>query len=193
MNIAFTGTHLTGKTTLLNDFSKHIASVGEDSHLHGCSFDYITGIARRIIKRGFPLNKDGNVYSYINYINDQLEEEKRMITDIFISDRTILSALAYATTNKELPRPFIPDYLIQMIENVWLLEKQRYDLYLYFPIEFPMTGADRVHPADDEYRKKIDVTIHRFLEQYNVHHIHISGSQEERLDTLVSIIPGKIK
>lgn len=185
MKIAFTGTHVTGKTTLLKDCENYIQHNLDGKY----SFGFISGIARSIIQRGFPLNKDGNVYSYINYINDQLEAEKVIDNyDIFISDRTLLSPFAYATANQSLPRPFIPDYLIKMMENVWLMEKERYDLYVYFPIEFPMGPPDHIHPSDEEYRKLIDRTIVDLLNKFNVKYIRITGSQSERLKKLLDIL-----
>lgn len=183
MRIAFTGTHVTGKTTLLNDYQAYMASTGRKR-----TFGYITGIARSIIKRGFPLNKDGNVDSYINYINDQLKAEKQMtLYDDFVCDRTLLSPLAYASVNRSLPRPYVPDYLIEMIENVWLLEKERFDLYTYFPIEFDMPILDNIHPPDESYRRQIDEMIHSLLIKYNVKHIVIAGTKEERLNKLIAL------
>lgn len=183
MVVAFTGTHVTGKTTLLNDYLDYCASKNSDK-----TIGYITGIARNIIARGFPLNKDGNVYSYINYVNDQLNAEKAIdLYDDFICDRTILSCVAYASVNRDLPRPYIPDYLIEMLENVWLLEKDRIDLYVYFPIEYEMPYLDDIHPADEEYRKKVDQMIHSLLIKHNINFITMTGDKKERLKTLVSI------
>lgn len=185
MKIAFAGTHVTGKTTLLKDCEKYILQELEGKY----SFGYISGIARNIIKRGFPLNKDGNIYSYINYINDQLEAEKVINNyDIFISDRTLLSPFAYATVNQRLPRPFIPEYLIKMMENIWLMEKERYDLYVYFPIEFPMGPLDEIHPSDEEYRKSIDLTIFELLNKFDVNYVIMTGNQEERLKKMLNIL-----
>ena len=185
MKIAFTGTHITGKTTLLRDYESYISNKTEQN----ISFGYISGIARAIIERGFPLNKDGNVYSYVNYINDQLVAEKYINNyDIFISDRTILSPLAYATANQKLPRPFIPEYFIEMMENIWLLEKERYDIYIYFPIEFSMGIPDNIHPHDDEYRQIVDITLVDILKKHNIEYITMTGTREERLKKLIKLI-----
>jgi len=189
MKIAFTGTHITGKTTLLEDFKKLLSSVDNTHPLKDKSFGYISGIARNIISRGFPLNKDGNMDSYVNYINDQLDAEKSMQNhDVFISDRTLLSPLAYSLVNKSLPRPYIPEYFISMMENIWLLEKERYDLYLYFPIEFTISAKDNIHPNDEKYRINIDHTIQELLKIHDVKHMCMTGTREERLNTLVRII-----
>lgn len=183
MNIAFTGTHVTGKTTLLNDYRAYLVSTHATR-----TTGFITGIARGIIARGFPLNKDGNVDSYINYVNDQLNAEKQMpLYDDFICDRTLLSPLAYSSVNRTLPRPYIPNYLIEMLENVWLLEKDKFDLYAYFPIEFDMPTFDNIHPPDEDYRKKVDEMIYTLLVNHNIKYTVITGTREERLNKLIGI------
>lgn len=192
MRLAFEGTHVTGKTTLLNAYVEYRHALTCENKEN--DFGYVTGIARNIIARGFPLNKDGNVYSYINYVNDQLKAERTMCNyKDFISDRTLLSPLAYSLTNKNLPRPFIPDYFIDMLKNVWLLEKERFDLYIYFPIEFSMNEKDDIHPADIQYRVDIDNAIHQLLDEYKIPHFHMTGSVEERLRKLIRIFEGVLE
>ncbi len=187
MKIALTGTHVTGKTTLINDYRNYLSATGEKR-----TVGIITGIARGIIARGFPLNKDGNIDSYINYLNDQLNAEKQMdLYDDFISDRTLLSPLAYSLVNRTLPRPYIPDYFIEMMENVWLMEKNRFDLYLYFPIEFDMIIKDDIHPRDENYRQQIDEMIHSLLIKHNIKFTSITGTREERLNKLINVFNGK--
>ena len=179
MKIAFTGSHGTGKTTLLNDVKPILASRG---------LSYVTEVARRIIQRGYPLNMDANVDSYIHYINDQLNAETTMVDcSIFISDRTLLDPLAYALVNNELPRPYIPEYFIEMMQNVWLLEKDRYDLYVYFPVEFSMQ-IDNVRPQDEIYRWAVGDKIAALLGEHKISHIVMSGSPSERVDSLLQVI-----
>lgn len=179
MKIAFTGSHGTGKTTLLNDAKPILAPYGLSN---------VTEVARRIIQKGYPLNMDANVDSYIHYINDQLNAEKAMPeASIFISDRTLLDPLAYALVNKELPRPYIPDYFIEMMENVWLLEKERYDIYIYFPVEFPMQ-IDNVRPDDEVYRLAVGKKILELLKKHKIPHIIVSGTPKQRLDYLLNTI-----
>lgn len=181
MKIAFTGTHSTGKTTLLNDFNNVI--------IKDCVVHSVTEVAREIINKGYPLNMDATTHSYMHYINDQLTEELRYMSncDLFISDRTLLDPVAYAIVNSKLPRPYIPNYFIEMMENIWLLEKDRYDIYIYFPIEFDIC-IDGVRPIDDVYRIDVDKEIYRLLNKYNVNYIVISGAPEERVEQLKRVI-----
>ncbi len=183
MKIAFTGSHCTGKTTLLNQM-KII--------FQNADFQYVTEVARGIINRGYPLNMDANMDSYVHYINDQLKAEKRMQScDLFISDRTLLDPLAYALVNKKLPRPYIHDYFIDMMESIWLLEKEQYDLYIYFPIEFPLI-YDGVRPEDEQYRKDIDDQIAQLLKRNNVNFLKITGSPGERCDFMERLVKSNI-
>lgn len=186
MNIAFTGTHCTGKTTLLRDISAML----EGKLTVNC----VTEVARGIIKRGYPLNMDANMDSYIHYINDQLNEEneKMFKCDVFISDRTLLDPVAYAMVNSKLPRPYISEYFIEMMKNVWLLEKDRYDLYIYFPVEFELE-YDGVRPIDRKYRKDIDFMILSLLNQYQVNYLRISGDRCNRKKELLNIIERYLK
>lgn len=180
MKIAFTGSHSTGKTTLLGEIAKKT----------NLKIYHIAEIARNIIKRGFPLSQDATVDSYINYVNEQLKAEFVAMEskyDLLISDRTILDAVAYSKVNKKLSRPFIPDYLIEMLERVWLLEKNFYDIYIYFPVEFPMV-CDGVRPEDVQYQIDVGEQIKELLEFHRINYITICGSTEERYNSFLKII-----
>ncbi len=181
MKIAFTGTHCTGKTTLLHDIEEIFSTE--------FVVNSVTEVARRIISRGYPLSMDANIDSYVHYINDQLNEENEKMKNcgLFISDRTLLDPVAYAIVNYQLPRPYIPQYFIDMMKNVWLLEKEKYDLYVYFPVEFELE-ADGVRPSDEKYRQDIDKVIVSLLEEYNINYIKISGNRFERREYLSCVI-----
>ncbi|MCL2024182.1 MAG: ATP-binding protein [Coriobacteriia bacterium] len=176
ISIALAGSHCTGKTTLFDQL-KHDLSPEFD-------LKHITEVARKIIAKGYPLNQDANMESYIHYVNDQLTAEQAMFAyDVFVSDRTILDPLAYALVNKELPRPYVPDSLIEMMRNIWLMEKEKYDFYVYFPIEFPLT-MDDVRPGDEDYRSRVDTMIYSLLMENDVDFITVNGSLEQRVETV---------
>lgn len=181
VKIAFTGSHCTGKTTLLNDVESILSNK--------IVVNSVTEVARKIIDKGYPLNKDATVDSYVHYINDQLSEEAAKMNgcDVFISDRTLLDPVAYAMVNSRLPRPYIPQYFINMMENVWLLEKDKYDFYVYFPVEFELE-IDKVRPFDDVYRKDIDKMIEKLLKQNSINYMRVTGDRLERTDYLLSLI-----
>lgn len=182
MNIALTGSHSTGKTTLLNEVVRRNNKYKIVS---------ITETARIVIEKGFPMAKDATVDSYINYVNEQLKSElntSKIKYDILISDRTILDAVAYSQVNKKLTNdPYIPTYVIEMLEKVWLIEKEFYDFYVYCPVEYPLI-FDGVRDADCVYQKTVSAQLKILLEKNNIKHYVISGNVDQRHDALVKII-----
>lgn len=181
LKIAFTGSHCTGKTTLLNDVKDALQS--------NIVVNDVTEVARKIIEKGYPLNMDATIDSYVHYINDQLEAEKTKMEgcDVFISDRTLLDPVAYAMVNSKLPRPYIPQYFIEMMKNIWLMEKEKYDIYIYFPVEFELE-MDGVRPFDENYRRQIDDMIVKLLEDNGIKYVKITGNREERTNYLLTLI-----
>ena len=186
MRIAFTGVHSTGKTTLLDalksNYSEELYAISE--------------IARNVISCGYPLGKDANVDSYINLISEQLKAENIFVNygrdKLIIADRTLLDTLAYAKVNKGLPRPYIPEYFIDMLEQIWLIEKNFYDLYIYFPIEFEMKNDD-VRPLGEDYRASVNDQIKRLLDKFSVKYLVITGSVDNRLQQILEVIENKVK
>lgn len=173
MKIALVGTHSTGKTSLLNEFTSRTSY----------RVYVIVETARKIIERGFPMGKDAHVDSYINYVNDQIRAELLFNParyDILISDRTILDTLCYARINAQIPRPTIPTYLLEMLESVWLLEKEMFDLHIYIPIEFELV-KDGIRDEDEQYRVAVSNEIKKLLDFHHVNYVTIKGTIEERV------------
>lgn len=181
--LAFVGTHSSGKSTIIDAF------LAEEK---GKSVEVIRGIARNVVKRGFPLEKGSTVDSYTNYMRDQLRQERQLLTsqaDFLFSDRTVLDAASYAKVNAELPRPFVPDYFVEMLLEVALLEARRYDLFVYCPAEFPMV-SDPFRPEDEPYRQKVGNQIRNFLKEHNLSYITATGDVGARVKILKDAIRG---
>lgn len=177
MKIAFTGAHSTGKTTLLREIESRFSYI---------KASFIRNITRNIIERGFPLAKESNVDSYVNYVRDQLQAERLFDEAEFkllISDRTVLDAYGYATVNRELPRPFVPNYFIEMLGEIARAEARFYDLFVLFPVEFPMT-PDPVRPNDERYRRAVGAAIEASLQNFQIPHLVLTGSIDERIVSL---------
>ena len=120
IKIAFIGAHSVGKTTVIDDFLNAHA---------GVSVVKWTNIPREIINRGFPLGKSSVHESWVNFIRDQFKAEHEGAKSgkgLLISDRTILDAAAYAYVTKRLPRPHIRTFFVEMLEQIWIREKEFY-------------------------------------------------------------------
>lgn len=179
--IAFVGSHSSGKSTVIDEYTR--------AH-SGQRLRVISGLPRAIIDRGFPLEKNATVDSFTNYVRDQLRKE-RMVgvgeVDLLLSDRTVLDAAAYAKVNAALPRPSVPSYFVEMLLEVALLEAARYDLFVYCPVEFPMT-PDPFRPSDEPYRERVGLQIRAFLDEHTLPYVTASGDVSDRLSKIVRAI-----
>lgn len=170
--IAIVGTHGVGKTTLAN----FLVEIG----LQNYNVALNSQLARKLIQAGYPLGKNATSESYIQYIIAQLQAEQSVKSaDYFISDRTLLDPLAYATVNHDLLGSTVPESIIKMLNYIWLLELQQYDLYVFVPIEFQMQ-MDGIRPDGEEYRIEVENRMLHFLEMNKVNFIRVSGTVEAR-------------
>lgn len=181
ISLAFIGSHSTGKTTLIEMVSANFA---------GSRVTVIKNVARGVIARGFPLAQGSTTNSFVNYVRDQLREERKALEqgyDILLSDRTILDAISYATTNKALLGSDIPDYFIEMLYEVWHLEAKLYNYYVFCPVEFPMV-MDGVRIPGEEYRTSVGNKMAELLVQLNVPYLVASGTPDNRLLQVIQLV-----
>lgn len=180
MRIAIVGAHGVGKTTLGQCVVKTLESSKR--------IVFNTNIARSLIAKGYPLNKDATTESYIQYIIAQLSAEQSAEScDLFISDRTLLDPLAYATVNQKYEGSKVPKSIIDTLLHVWLLEQKQYDFYIFVPIEFPMP-KDEIRPQDECYRKLVEEEMIAYLERYHINYICVRGTIQERCALVCSAI-----
>lgn len=173
LGIGLIGADGTGKTTLVSELKKHYAP----EHLR-----YISEVSRNVIEQGYPLGKNAHPESYVVLMRDQIRETLSLVNNHanFISDRTLLDQLCYSQVNKTLPRPMVNDTLISLMEQVWLLERDYYKRYLYFPIEFDIV-ADGVREVDVAYQRKIGREFERLINVNEIPFDRLSGPLEERV------------
>lgn len=176
IRIAIAGTHGVGKTTLAHSLA--------DS-FEGLSVVVNTKIARTLIDRGYPLGKDATSESYIQYIISQLNAEiNSNDCNIFISDRTLLDPLAYAEVNKKMLHSTVPDSIIELLASIWLIEAEKYDLYVFVPVEFEMQ-PDGIRPNGEDYRKAVEAQMLMQLEENRIEYITVSGTVDNRKKQII--------
>lgn len=177
MNIVFTGTHGTGKTTLLN-------ILREQTHLP-LIFDFVTETARSLKKEDkAKINEDGddasqfaialkNYEIYINHKN-------------FISDRCLLDVLCY-TRYLYLHNKVSLDAL-HFIET--LFKQVRYDVLFYIEPEFQLIG-DGTRSLNIEFRDGVKECFNYYIKHWNIPVVRLSGTIDERLKTIKETLTDK--
>lgn len=178
MKIGFTGTHGTGKTTIVDLLRK-------DPQFYKYAFS--SNFSRQLVAQGVPINDKCTFEGQQKFMHKRYEEigaNKHVICD-----RTSYDVLAYTLNSKS--------DITQA--GKWIMEcyhkelYKDYDVIFYFPIEFVME-KDGVRKVDEKYRKKIDKTIQELLLKYPPRKIiTMNGEVKERLKLLKSTIKGGIK
>jgi nicotinamide riboside kinase len=177
MRISISGTHSTGKTVLARAcYDSLVKKYPEE-------IDIIDEVAREVIAKGFPLNQDATLDSYINYLLLQIQAERLAKCKHVVSDRSLIDLLAYVITNSN---PIIPNYFLDLIKELIWVEKEYFDLYCYLPIEFDLI-VDDVRPIEKEYRSAVDRTLTQIMSEFEVRVETIKGSLEERREKVLSL------
>lgn len=161
MRIAFTGSHSTGKTTLV----KHPYFERFNNYL-----------VQESISRKYPKDwKDRDTQRKVNreYFSTHLLNKN------LIAARSFYDPWAYSRINVD--KSFMLWYF-----NIctYLIH---YDFLFYLPIEFNVDD-DNYRPVDKEYQKQVDREILSLLHKYQVKYYTISGSVAQRINTIDSII-----
>jgi nicotinamide riboside kinase len=180
LRVAFVGSHSTGKTTLLEYCKQRLAG----------RLNVIEDVARRVIKRGFPMGDQAGMDSFSNFIRDQFRAEHeagRSSCEILISNRTVLDSAAYAHVNRALAKQCLPDYFVEMLEEVAWREADYYQLFVNFKVSFALVN-DGVRPVDERYRQQVGDRISGLLTRFAIRHIEVSGSTEARYSQLMDAI-----
>ena len=178
MHISLSGTHATGKTSLLRACESALA---EHPTVRA---DFIGETARKVLGMGLPLNQDATLESYFNYLRMQLEAERTATAPIVISDRSLVDSLAYLEVSRI---PEIPESYVALQREIVRLEMRFFDVYCHVPIEFGL-HADRVRPADTEYQEAVEEKLAEILERYGARVVTLHGPTERRVGQVLEVL-----
>ena len=169
MRIVFTGTHGTGKTTLLEEMRK-------DPHFS--RFAFITNLTRDIMKRGFSINQDGDDRTQLALLSAHLNT---LTKDNFILDRSLVDICAYNRYLNSLGK--VSAEVVAFAESMLAENASKYDVIFYLKPEFAPV-ADGIRSTYISYRDAIAENIDDLLSRYSIPSVHLHGSVEERVAQL---------
>ena len=166
MKIVITGSHGTGKSTLARQYPNKLNEV-----------------ARSLIEEwGHPNTFDEDKFDLFEteIIKRQISEELRLKD--FISDRCVIDVLAYCTL---MASPKTTRIIADKVQSY--LQENTYDIIFYIPIEFEME-KDGVRYEDEQLRVIVDLQIQKYLKRYKLKYTVLTGSIEQRIETINSTI-----
>lgn len=159
----FTGTHCTGKSTILS----MMEASGYNVIMHNVIRD---------------MSKNNEIDALYN--NSTEESQQRIFDRImtilidnkdedYVSDRGLIDVVAYSIANN---LSIVP---LQLKELKKFSEENRGIVYFYFPIEFPIV-EDGVRSTDEGYRRRVDESIVAIADMLRIPLIRVEGNVEER-------------
>jgi len=166
LKIAITGTHGTGKTTLVNELKKHPL-------LNNFFFDI--NVTRWVHSLGFKINEE------TSGVGQEINMLKRVANlnsfNHYIADRSIFDVLAY--TNYGFVHGSVSEDEFLYQRDLVKANKHKYNLLFLLKPEFSIKD-DGVRAVDPAYQEKIQVIIENYIDLFSVKVIELSGTVEER-------------
>lgn len=174
---AFSGTHSTGKTTILK-------SIGKMSQF--LFWNKYTSVTRDAKKKGAKINSEVNDLSQNAILDEALKSEQRFKnTEInTIIDRSMLDTYAY--TKYFHSKGQLSDETLERVKAIFLDRAEH--LYAHIFITSPDFDnvLDGVREVGDEFRFGVHNCIMNILEENNIkNYTTLTGSNEKRVDTVI--------
>ena len=174
MRIGFTGTHGTGKSTLLREMFGW-------PELNG--YGFFSGSTRLLAKQGVKINQEGDFPGQLSIA--KCLGYKLGVFQHLVLDRTLIDVHAYSMQLHKagkIPKPLLDD-LYQRSTGY----QRHFDKVFHIKPEFPVEGDD-FRSSDAKYASEIADYIEELIQDENFSTpypvINISGTVEERLETI---------
>jgi len=177
MKIGITGTHSTGKTTLLN-------ALRSEPLLR--NYEVCDEVTRQIKSWGFDINEAGTDVTQRLIMMKHIENI--VLYEDMITDRTVLDGLVYTRWLFEHDRISSDTFLYaeEVFDAIW----DEYDYMFWLRPEFALI-EDGVRSNNLEFRKEIDHLFDHYITTKNLNVVHVTGSVRERINKIIEVLDGK--
>jgi deoxyadenosine/deoxycytidine kinase len=170
MKIGLTGTVSVGKTTLVN-------ALKELEQFKG--YEIATERSKYLRDQGIALNTDSTLKGQIVFAAERALE---LMKQNVITDRTIYDVIAFTLSANSINK-FEKRHFFDLMLNL----RNDYDVVIYVSPEGVDIENNGVRETNTQYRTEIDTIICELLKTYPPKKlINISGSTEERINTIIS-------
>lgn len=166
--IALVGSSSTGKSTVFELLKLKLPK-----------YEFIDESTRTVASFGIPINEQGTDVTQLAISSFHLSALIQPFN--LVLDRCYLDVVVYS---EELP---VEQSTRDFINSIWKKIYVEYTHYIYFPIEFKAV-EDGVRSVNEEWREKIDNTFKKYLNEYNLNYLTVSGSPKQRIDQILNFI-----
>lgn len=180
--VAVSGAVSVGKTTLVKGLTDHLRQ-----RFSQLDVLVIGNVSRDLVARGrVRADKESASEHYCLYVGEYLRRLLAAKADLVIHDRTLLDTLCYVVANGNASAEFV-----EMLEQIVRLYVRDIELYFYLPIELPIR-EDGMRLVDLTYRETVDRLLRANLDALCVDYKTVTGSPDERLDTVARWLTQKL-
>lgn len=173
MVISFTGAQSTGKSTLLTKMQ---------TEERFRKFNFVPEITRGLKKKyNLDINENGGEFTQLLTVNSHLYNYFDFRGKDVILDRCILDGLVYTTYQYHMKK--IPIEIYNYSEYLFKKLIGELDIILYTEPDVPLVD-DGERSANKEFRDTIVNLFEEAIDHYKLNVIRLSGSVEERLETI---------
>jgi nicotinamide riboside kinase len=149
--IAFSGTHSTGKSTLVKTLQEKLSALNISSIV-------IKEQARRVAKQGYPINQyttfDTQARILASYIVS-IQDARRFGTDFIIIDRHVADQVAYSLASLVMKAELKSEIL-----NACMAIRHYFDVTFFVPCDHEVLPEfDGVRDVDLDYREEVEGII----------------------------------
>ncbi len=183
-HLVLSGTHSTGKTTLINGF--------RDLNPDGYPFDFVKSVTRDLKEKGFPINSnEASNYNLTQIICGNRDFENILLQDRpCMFDRTLLDTLVYSDYLYSQGK--LDQWIVAMQVKLFEQVKDRFKHYFLFMPDFELV-SDGVREEDKAFRQVIHNNFLKWMDHFKIDYIRIQGTHEQRLDTLMQVVDNLVK
>jgi nicotinamide riboside kinase len=166
IRVAISGSHSTGKSTLLKALAEKLAAQGKRV---GVGLEPIRAVAKR------QRNSSDQRNVYVNLLAEHFRRLNVADLDLALYDRSLFDFRTYL----KLDAPG-ETALIELTDELLPRYAAEFDLFLYMPLEIPLT-PDGHRPTDEGYRRKVDAELRSLMAKAGVQIVEISGDVDARV------------
>lgn len=174
LRIAIAGAHGTGKTTLARSLNRDVR------------IPIIERISRTVMELGYDINKKSDIRAQLAMWLAQYHEQLD-ITE-FVTDRCLLTHLAYATWLQRYTDMGIDAHLVNALGNITAsVYNEQYTVAFYLPICWPLRN-NGVRSRDKKYQEQIDEIVREYLHAFYVDYLPLPGSSKQKRDDAIGYL-----
>ncbi len=171
MLIAFTGTHSTGKTTLLNMLKTKRDNEFKD-------YEFIDEITRDMLNLGFSINELGNDLTQLHII---LSHYRNTLKTNAVMDRCVVDGYCY--TKYLFEKGSVNSTTMLEAEKSFNCLIDKYDVLFWLKPEFGVVD-DGVRSTNDEFRDRVNAIFEDVFKTPRSNVVVLTGTIENRMNQI---------